>query len=59
MKKDLAKAKRRSPGCRKATGFDGEAGSVDPNLAGQVVEVNDQWNFVVLNLGRVNRVPRT
>lgn len=57
VKKDLAKAKTQITRLQKATGFDGEAGSVDPNLAGQVVEVNDQWNFVVLNLGRVNRVP--
>jgi len=57
VKKDLTKAKTQIARLQKAAGFDGEAGSVDPNLAGEVVEVNDQWNFVVLNLGRANRVP--
>jgi len=27
-------------------------GDVDPNLEGQVLEVNPDWNYVILNLGR-------
>jgi hypothetical protein len=58
VKKDLTKAKNQIVRLQKATGMneDGPSGP-DPNLSGEVVEVNDQWNFVVLNLGRTNRLP--
>ncbi|NLF16693.1 MAG: hypothetical protein GX595_05475 [Lentisphaerae bacterium] len=57
VKRDLTKAQAQVARLQKATGFDGEAGAVDPNLAGEIVDVNNEWNFVVVNLGRVNRVP--
>lgn len=58
VKKDLAKTKYDLAKARKALGTP-EGGPEGPaaDLSGEVVEVNDQWNFVVLNLGRSNRVP--
>jgi hypothetical protein len=57
VKKDLAKAKYDIVKYKKAAGIEGPEGGPSPNLSGEVVEVNDEWNFVVLNVGRADRVP--
>jgi len=58
VKKDLTKSKAEIKRLQKIANI-GEGGTDGPSqdLSGEVVEVNDQWNFVVLNVGRKDRVP--
>ena len=56
-KKDLTKIKGQLDRVRKSIGdFGGPEGGPDPNITGEIIEVNDQWNFVIVNLGRNSRV---
>jgi hypothetical protein len=58
VKKDLTKVKSENLRLKKIANIDeGAADGPSQDLAGEVVEVNEQWNFVVLNLGRKDRVP--
>jgi len=55
-KKELTKAKSKIKQLETMLGGSIEDGTVDPNLTGQIVQVNDEWNFVVVNVGRTQRV---
>jgi hypothetical protein len=55
-KKDLAKAKSRIKQLEIMLGGPVGEGTVDPNLTGEVVQVNDEWNFVVVTVGRKHNV---
>ena len=58
-KRELAKLKttaaRRLPGG--VLSGTGEPGGLNPDLAGKVLQVNREWNFVVIDVGRKDQVP--
>lgn len=56
-KKELSKAKAEIEKLRKIIGVgpEGEE-TIDPNLTGTVVQVNEDWNFVVVDVGRTHHV---
>jgi len=54
LERDLEVARRNTGGPRTPDGKPVPTGPVviAPDIEGEVVEVNDEWNFVILNLGR-------
>jgi hypothetical protein len=56
-KRELVKAKAEVKKYKDMAGIS-EAGpeGIDPNLTGEVVQVNEEWNFVVVTVGRRNNV---
>jgi len=56
LKSRLAKLTRENSKFKAMLGIGGEEavaeGQLDPNLQGRVIEVNADWNYVIINLGR-------
>ena len=54
----LKKLKKDYDILKRATGgIDLGDGTVDVNLTGEVLEVNEEWAFVIVSVGRLNNVP--
>lgn len=56
LKGQLAKAAKENKKLKAMLGIGGSEavaeGQLDPNLQGKVIEVNPEWNYVIINLGR-------